>query len=287
MHADDLPLQLRPNGFDRLRVGFAAVAATARMVDHFVFDALKAAIGNAGIGDHHLGAGRDCFVNKLLRFGLAQAKRHDASDHVALAFNCADDLGFAVGAFAAAPKKTVINFDNAAQWFVERFVSCRIAQPMQDEPRGLLRDFQILGERGGRNALRVIGNEPDGREPFLQRQSGILEDRADPNREIHIASTALEKSGAFEFINLAMAAMRAIFSIAPANRPQMVNATFFGRKSPKQINEAVEMLNHGTLRKSMVDSAPRMSCCQLCWPLYTQLTYRRHLSNRINALVEA
>ena len=120
-----------------------------------------------------------------------------------------------------------------------------MAKAMQNEPRRLLRDFQVLGERHGCNALRMIGDHPNGHEPLAQRQFRVGEDRPDLDRKTRAAVAALERLAIAEVINAIAVAVGAKLAVAPADGAQMIDASLFVREGVHQVKEAVKVRNHG------------------------------------------
>lgn len=110
-----------------------------------------------------------------------------------------------------------IGLNVAFQRRVERIGPRRVAKAMEHEPRRFLRDFQVLGERGGGNALRVVRDKPNGHEPLAERQFRILEDRPDLDRKAIFAIAAFEGLAIGEMIDAIAAAMGAKLAIAPAD----------------------------------------------------------------------
>lgn len=116
---------------------------------------------------------------------------------------------------------------------------------MQDEPSGLLSDFQVLGERYGGNALGMVRNHPNRHEPLAEGEFRIREDGPDLDRKARFALAAFERLAIREMINLVAAAVGAELAVAPADRAQMINASLFVFEGVHQIKEAVEIRDHG------------------------------------------
>lgn len=115
---------------------------------------------------------------------------------------------------------------------------------MQNKPRALLRDFQVLGERHGRDAFRMVRDHPNGHEPLAQRQFRVGEDRPNLDRKTRAAAAALERLAVAEMINAVAVAVRAKLAVAPADRAQMVDASLFVWEGVHQVKEAVKVRNH-------------------------------------------
>lgn len=156
----------------------------------------------------------------------------------------------------------LVDFDDTGKRLVESLDPRSIAQAVQDKPRGFLPDPQIPGERRRGDALGMIGDKPNRREPLLQGQFRVFKNRSDSDREVDAALGALEKTAPFaKLVNLVVAAMWAIFAIPPANCPKMLDTGGFVRKCPEQVNEAFKML-HFWLPESLVYYGPRIGLCQ-------------------------
>lgn len=116
---------------------------------------------------------------------------------------------------------------------------------MEDEPRRLLRDLEVLRERRGGNALRMVRNQPNRHEPLAEWQLGVFEDRPDFDRKPLAALAALERAAVGEVIDLVPMAMGAELTIGPTDFAQMVNARLLVREGVHQVEQAVEIGLHG------------------------------------------
>src|ERR1017187_3381507 len=67
----------------------------------------------------------------------------------------------------------------------------RHPQPMQHEPRRLLRDLDVLRQFIGADAVLTIRQHPTGHEPFVQWDRGVLEYGAHLRRELPLDVRAL------------------------------------------------------------------------------------------------
>jgi hypothetical protein len=123
---------------------------------------------------------------------------------------------------------------------------------MQNKPRGLLRDLQIFGECRAGDALRMIGDHPNRHVPLTQREFGVAEDRADFDRKASATVAALEVLAVGEVIDARAAAVRAELAVAPADRPQMIEASLFIGEGFHEIKEAGEIRDHDHRSRSMI-----------------------------------
>ena len=81
-----------------------------------------------------------------------------------------------------------VNLNDTAQGF--DLLAASLAQPLQDEPRGLLRDTYLLGELQAADALARRDEQIHGIQPLVQRDVRPLEDRASSDGEILLALVA-------------------------------------------------------------------------------------------------
>jgi len=84
-----------------------------------------------------------------------------------------------------------IGFNIALERRVERIGTGGMTKAMEHEPCRFLRDFQVLSELRGGNALLVAGDHPNGDEPLTQGELRVLENRANLNGEALAALAAL------------------------------------------------------------------------------------------------
>src|SRR5712692_5939775 len=89
---------------------------------------------------------------------------------------------------------------------------------MEHEPCCFLRDFQGAVNLPRANAILGINNHPHRGEPLVQRDRGILEDRASLERELWsiVLLAAVPAVVLFEEEDVALAATRADHAIRPA-----------------------------------------------------------------------
>lgn len=121
----------------------------------------------------------------------------------------------------------------------ERFGLCGASKSLQDKPCGFLCDVQVFRQNGARYAIWIISYHPDCGKPYLQREFGVLENRADPDRKIDVALGTFEQGFFGKLVNLVVTAMRAVCSFAPADVLQRSDTGFFIRKRAKKIVNSV------------------------------------------------
>ena len=256
MDADDLALQERPHAFDPIRVDrVVADILASRVVDRVVVVVLPQpregaifvrhdgrALGD--VGAHLALNGAGLLVGNVDRAKLAVALLDAEQDFLASAAlrTALAVHGVLVLLFAANERR--VSLDRPLQRRVERLRAGRVTKAMQHEPRRLLRDLQILGERGAGDALRVVRDEPDRHKPLAEWQLGILKDRADLDREARLAVAALEGLAIREVIDAVALAVGAKLAVAPADRAQMVNAGLLVRERRHQVKQAVDARDH-------------------------------------------
>src|SRR6185312_8639189 len=102
---------------------------------------------------------------------------------------------------------------------------------MQNEPRALLRNPDILGELGAGDPFLVACDQPDGKEPLVKREFRILEDRPDLDRKPLPAVAALVGPVIRKIVDARAAAVGAECTVRPADRPEVIDACLFVRES--------------------------------------------------------
>src|SRR3990167_3327267 len=120
-----------------------------------------------------------------------------------------------------------------------------MAKPVKDEPRALLRDLQILGERRAGDALRMIGDHPNRHVPLAERQFRVAENRTDLDREAGATVAALEVLAVGKMVDARAAAVGAKLAVPPADFPQMIEASLFVGEGVEEIKETGEIGDHG------------------------------------------
>ena len=119
---------------------------------------------------------------------------------------------------------------------------------MHHEPCGLLCDADIARELSAGNSLLVAGDQPNGDEPFAERQLGILKDRSNLDREPLPAVTALVGLIVREVVDFRSVAIGAERTVCPADRAEMQDAGLLVRESGSQLLKGVEVLQHHHLQ---------------------------------------
>src|ERR1700730_578840 len=92
-----------------------------------------------------------------------------------------------------AADKSRIGFNIAFERRIERVSAGGMAKAMEHEPRGLLRDFQVLGERHASNTLWMVGNHPNRHKPLAEGKFRVLKNCADLDRKSIPAIATLER----------------------------------------------------------------------------------------------
>lgn len=282
VNADDLALEKRPHAFDPVRVNEAA--ETNILAFGVVHRQVRVVAIEANEGAVFVGQERGAALHVLadvalqrLRLGVRDMRRaklaiaFDHAEHDGLVGTALRTRRLLVGVLVLllAADERRIGFNLAFQRRIERIGARRVAQAMQDEPRRLLSDFQVFGERGRGDALGVVRDEPDRHEPLAQRQFRILEDRPDFDRKALAALAALERLAVAEMVDAVAGAIGAKLAVAPADRTQMIDAGLFVREGVHQVKKGVE-IEH--VCRPLLTTVPQL----LGW---VKLVYR-FLSNR-------
>lgn len=98
---------------------------------------------------------------------------------------------------------------------------------------------------GAGDALLVRSEKPNGHEPLAQLNLAVLENGPDLDRETLAAIAALMSALVGEVINLGGATVRAIGTVFPADRSQLIDRRLLVWESRHHLNEVFELLNHG------------------------------------------
>lgn len=96
-------------------------------------------------------------------------------------------LGLVLVGFLAA-NIHLVDFDEAAQ--DGRVIAAGFTEPLQHEPRALLRDPDLLGQLKAGNALAGRDQQIHGIEPLMERDMAPLEDGRGPDGEVRYAGVA-------------------------------------------------------------------------------------------------
>lgn len=95
---------------------------------------------------------------------------------------------------------------------------------MEHEPSRLLCDAKSARQFVRRDAVLGVGDEPDSREPLVQPERRILEDRADLDRRLLLARFALPETAGGEVREVGAFAMRTVPTVRPAKFGDEVGA---------------------------------------------------------------
>jgi hypothetical protein len=109
----------------------------------------------------------------------------------------------------------------------------RKAKPMQHKPCRLLRHPKSAVNLPRANAVLAANEQPESREPLLQRDRRILEDGADLNGELATAGSALPPLLSLEVVwilGVVSVAIGAPWAIKPTHSGHSVNANLFFAK---------------------------------------------------------
>jgi hypothetical protein len=97
---------------------------------------------------------------------------------------------------------------------------------VEHEPSGFLSHFEVAGDFIAADTIFTVHDQPDGGEPLIQRERGILEYAASLHGELLMAipAHALPNSASAEVRNLAAPTVRTHNTIQPAHRRNKVHA---------------------------------------------------------------
>src|SRR5438445_1715767 len=115
---------------------------------------------------------------------------------------------------------------------------------MQNEPSGFLSDSQVTANFIGANPVLAIDQHPKSRKPFVECDSGILENRSHFDGELLVTLFALPAVLSLKVVVLCVAALRACRTIGPAESGNRVNASLFIAKVPDRLLECFGLHGH-------------------------------------------
>ena len=237
VRALDRPLQQRPEVFHAVGM-HVTVHVALSVVDYLVgILAVQAIVREQFIG-HYLGAFADTLANDLAEFALAPRADVMDADLSGIAFEQPEydlftarpatmDLFFAlvlVHEACRAADEGLVRFHRAGH-LVDRSGMGGVANAVHHEPRGLLRDFEVLTDFVAANTVLAICHHPHSAEPFVQPYGGILEDRTDLDGELLFAVLALpNKPRGKVGSTLAVTSRTHGLTVGPLNSSNLVNA---------------------------------------------------------------
>ena len=112
------------------------------------------------------------------------------------------------------------------------------SQPPQDEPRGLLRDADLLAELERADALARGDEQVHGIQPLVQRHMGPLEDGPGADGEILLAGVAAVEAARPAGDALSAVADRANLTVRPAAALQVQPCCFLIREHLEKLEGA-------------------------------------------------
>ena len=223
---------------------------TLKMVDDFVSEAIFQ-IGVAGeligvnFGSRLNHFADDSFWNVLsamrndcgLYLSAALQQSHDNSLTASALYSAlaAHALPFcAVHESRLAADESLIDFDrsSATAQFGEAASLQSEAQPMQNEPCGLLSDSQSACDFVGTDTVAAVDQHPQSGKPLVEGDGGILENGAEFYGELLVALFALPALLGFQVVVLFVAAGRTFRAFGPTKRGYGVNADLLVGKVP-------------------------------------------------------
>ena len=107
----------------------------------------------------------------------------------------------------------LVDFDDAAQ--DAGVIAASFAEPLEHEPRGFLRDPNLLRQLHRRDALAGRDEQIHGVEPLVQRDMAALEDGRGANGEVRLAGIAAVEAALARGDPLGLVAGRADGAVRP------------------------------------------------------------------------
>jgi len=185
------------------------------------------------------------------RYGVPAALPH--TDNGSLADRAATGVQFLVLVLVGFLPADVgfVDFDDAGE--LAEILAARLAQPAEDEPRGLLRDANFLRQLHRRDALARGHNEIHRVNPLVQRNVRPLENSAGANREILFALVAAVEAAFALRDPLAETTDRAARTIRPEPAFKPDARRFRIRNHLKKLKGRNRALAHGLTLSSGED----------------------------------
>lgn len=261
------PLENGPNGFDGVSAGRASRVFPSTVVHGFMFkkQAVKVREHNAVIGIK-LRPKFDVAVN-LCCDGLHGAFIHRGKDGATVTFAHSKHGSFADSTASSfqlfmlmlvpflAADETLVKFHDALQLGDNFRSAASLAQPMQDEPRGFLRNSDLLGELKAADALTRCDQQIHCVNPLMKWNVAALENGSGANGEFQRTGVAIEVPVAQSVDSVFALAFRAYRAIRPQARLQVESRCFL-------IGEGLEELERADRGSGHLASLFRV---KLCW----------------------
>lgn len=199
-------LEQAPEVFESVGVD-ATVNVTFGMVNDFmlVIPVLEHVVGREIVGVDR-GVRFDVAVNFSLDNVTAASWNHHRTDfsatfknpeHRSLVLSSSrtdsPPMNVTVHVASRAADESFVYFDFAAgaAEFEESAALHRKTNPMEHEPRGLLGDAECASYFVGTDSVLAVGNHPNGDEPLVERNRGILHDGSDLDGKLPMVMDAL------------------------------------------------------------------------------------------------
>src|SRR5579859_1726225 len=145
-----------------------------------------------------------------------------------------------------ATDKTLVKLYHAFQFLHDGGSRTRLTQAVKDEPRGLLRDADLLRQLQRRDSLAGSHQQVHGVEPLVQRNLATLKDGASANGEVKIAASvaAVEPNPLARRNPFTALAVRTDHAVRPEARFQIEPSGFLVREGLKQLESADSAFAH-------------------------------------------
>ena len=205
INAVDSALHDCPHGFDAVGAHLAAHVFASAVIHGIVFETgrIHVFVSAVVVGIQRR-SGRDVVVYLLLQAG-GIGSRNGIGDRAAIAFTHSNDSGLTDGAATSIQLLTgvlvlflatdigLIDFNDARQ--DGKVVAAGFAEPLKNEPSGLLRDADFLGQLHRGNALARSDEQVHCINPLVKRDMRALENGPSANGEIFGALVAAVVTG--------------------------------------------------------------------------------------------
>ena len=240
-------LKLRPEAFDGVRTAAVRRRVLPLVVtngDVIEAEHIKAAVAAKFIGRHG-SAGQNMRLHQRFH-GRAVAARHNFRHHVPAALKHPDHNGLVAlvsrpFAFDFAADQRFVNLDNLAHaakriGAVER--SHVFADLMAHPPRGFVGHPKLALDFLGGNAVARRAEQEHDEKPVAQAGAGAIKRRSGGRVDLMAAIFAnIGAAGGYPIVMRALAAARAIVTVAKAITHDVFKAAFLGRKLRLKLAE--------------------------------------------------
>ncbi len=245
----DAALQQGERGLNRVSSDASAILVTHVLFRHVVDGFVRGfsnslLVGWQRVGNDHVNIGAHVFTDVLReRAGLRILSMEESEITITLSdsdYDCFVRGGFPASGVALFPADVgFVHFDGTVKHGLIYFFHGR-TDAVAEIPRGLIRAFMLTPDRAlqlhSTHALPRFAEQQRCKEPLLERQVGVIENRAGGHGELVIAALAVEELlRGCQFDGWHLAA-RALHATGPAETDKKLAAFFVGVEQVNNVN---------------------------------------------------